>query len=193
MDKTQQRKRVIERRKQLTRLEIEASSKQILNHLSKSEIYQSAKHVALYLAVNGEADPIALLDHTSENKYFYLPVVDHSNGIKMHFAKYQLGDPLTPNEFGILEPELTSKSSISAKDLDLVITPLVGFDSHGNRLGMGGGYYDRTFAFKQDTDVKPNLIGFSYGFQAFEHIPENAWDIKLDGIATEEYVKKFYT
>lgn len=193
MDKTQQRKRVIEQRKQLTRLEIAASSKQILDHLRKSEIYHTAKHIALYLAVNGEADPTALLDQTSENKHFYLPVIDHSDGIKMHFAKYQSGDPLTPNEFGILEPELTPNSAIGATDLDLVITPLVGFDDKGNRLGMGGGYYDRTFAFKQGVVVKPYLIGFAYGFQSFDHIPENTWDIKLDGIATEKSVKKIYT
>ncbi|CAA6828711.1 MAG: 5-formyltetrahydrofolate cyclo-ligase (EC [uncultured Thiotrichaceae bacterium] len=193
MDKTQQRRELIKRRKQLTHVEIEAKSTRILDHLDKSEIYQTAKYVALYLAINGEADPRALLNQSSIDKHFYLPVIDHSDGIKMHFAKYQLGDPLTPNEFGILEPELTPESAIPVTKLDLVITPLVGFDDRGNRLGMGGGYYDRTFAFKQNTDVTPYLMGFAYDFQSFEYIPENIWDVKLDGIATEKYVKKFHT
>lgn len=193
MDKTKQRKRIIKQRKKLTQTEIATSSAQILDHLKKSDSYQTAEHVALYLPVNGEADPQALLDRASKNKQFYLPVVDHSEGIKMHFVKYQKGDTLLPNAFGILEPVLTSESRIEATALDMVITPLVGFDSSGNRLGMGGGYYDRTFAFKQNIPVKPALIGFAYQFQAFEHIPENPWDIKLDGIATEKGLSKFDT
>lgn len=191
MDKTQQRKRIIEHRKKLTAVEIEALSKQMMQHLCSTTIYQTAKQVALYLAVNGEADPSSLLTTTSVDKQFYLPVVDNRDGIKMHFAKYQPGAPLAANEFGILEPELTPESVILANELDIVITPLVGFDNNGNRLGMGGGYYDRTFAFKQQANVKPFLMGFAYNFQLSSHLQENPWDVKLDGITTEKYTKNF--
>ena len=86
----------------------------------------------------------------------------------------------------ILEPQDKAKK-ILAEDLDLVITPLLAFDAKGHRLGTGGGYYDRSFAFLySNMKKKPLMIGLAYSFQAAECLPTDPWDIALDGVITEE-------
>ena len=86
------------------------------------------------------------------------------------------------NRFGIKEPIDGSPSS--AQTLDLILIPLVGFDQRGNRLGMGGGFYDRTLAFKLKTPQRPNLIGLAHECQRVEHLETDPWDIPMTGILT---------
>jgi 5-formyltetrahydrofolate cyclo-ligase len=103
----------------------------------------------------------------------------------LDFASYQRDDPLHLNRYNILEPE--NKNILSPENLDLVIVPLLGFDLQGHRLGMGGGYYDRTFAFlsgKQPT--KPILIGLGFADQQINSLPSDSWDVPLAGVLTEE-------
>ena len=104
---------------------------------------------------------------------------------------YNPDDTLTPNRFGILEPTLEGNRLIPARNLDLVLVPLVAFDRTGKRLGMGKGYYDQTFAFlkQENTRKMPHLIGLAYGFQEIADLPMDDWDIPLYGIATEQGFK----
>ncbi len=100
----------------------------------------------------------------------------------MQFALYHENTRLKPNQYGILEPQ--SDSFMEANKLDLVLVPLIAFDSYGNRLGTGGGFYDRTFAFKK-TSAKPILTGVGFNLQAVDKIPTEEFDIPVQSILNE--------
>jgi len=154
--------------------------------LHKQPVFQRAQHVAAYLAINGELDPRPLIGHASRlGKTIYLPVI---TGDRLIFVRYQPGiTPLIPNRYGILEPRYTHDSVIAPTDLDLVLTPLLAFDTDGGRLGTGGGFYDRTFAFKRKRHLsaRPIMLGLAHACQQVEHLPTDRWDIPLRGVATD--------
>lgn len=159
-----------------------------LQHLLACADYQAAQHIALYWAADGELNPALIATHAAlAGKKVYLPRVkrDAHNGRYLEFARYCVGDALIKNHFGIAEPHEDAELCAAA-DLDLVLTPLVGIDQAGNRLGMGGGFYDRTFAFKQTAAAaKPVLMGFAYSWQAVEALPTEAWDVAMDAWLSE--------
>jgi 5-formyltetrahydrofolate cyclo-ligase len=150
-----------------------------------------ARRVACYLANDGEMDvgPVMDLLRASGGRVF-LPSL---HGRELWFFPYDNGTPLRANRFGIPEPELSAQNRCRPRDLDLVLMPLVAFDTAGNRLGMGGGYYDRTFSYLRNrvTWKKPLLIGIAYEFQRLESLPSQPWDIALHGVATERQVYHF--
>lgn len=142
-----------------------------------------SKRIALYWAFQNEIDPNGILHLAHlEKKSIYLPVLDEQHQA-LHFAKYQPGDKLIKNRFGVLEP--LPIHLIAAEQLDLVFTPLLAFDRHGNRLGSGQGYYDRTFAFsKQAKKKRPHFIGLAYDWQEVSQLEPDTWDVKLDKVIT---------
>jgi 5-formyltetrahydrofolate cyclo-ligase len=97
------------------------------------------------------------------------------------------------NRFGIPEPVVAQRQLIKPWALDMVFVPLVAFDNHGHRLGMGGGYYDRTFAFKlQRTYLTgPVMVGLAHNLQHRPSIASNPWDIPLDWVITETHRYRF--
>jgi 5-formyltetrahydrofolate cyclo-ligase len=115
----------------------------------------------------------------------YLPILHHFNK-SLWFAQYLPDTPLYNNRFGIPEP--LHSSTIRPWQLNWVLFPLVGFDSSGGRLGMGGGFYDRTFAHKNRWPKKPSLFGVAHECQKVEHIPLESWDISLDGVISNERI-----
>lgn len=163
------------------------------NHLAASREYQNASHIAYYLAVAGEADPQPLLEQTlTGNKTFFLPVIKKGNEVGLHFVKADKSTEFKANQYGIPEPVHQVDDEILPEQLDLIVTPLVSFDNKGNRIGMGGGFYDRTFAFKRESKArKPLLIGYAYTFQRSEFLKPEPWDVALDGIVTEEGFIRF--
>jgi 5-formyltetrahydrofolate cyclo-ligase len=112
-------------------------------------------------------------------------------GMEMHFAALPGGGALTRNFFGILEPPRDRRAD--ARTLDLVLTPLVAFDSRGGRLGVGRGYYDRCFAFLRHRRswVRPKLVGVGYSFQEIPPIELEPWDVRLWGAVTERGARRF--
>lgn len=159
------------------------------DHFSGHPVFANAQHIAFYLAANGEANPNGLMQQAlTHGKHCYLPRLEARS---MHFHRYQSGDALITNNFGIDEPSRNSPF-IDASTLDLVLVPLVAFDDQGNRLGMGGGFYDRTFAFRLEaTERQPLLIGLAYGFQQTVALVRQAWDVPLDGVLTEAGYRDF--
>lgn len=147
-----------------------------------------ARRIALYLANDGELDPAPLCAALSAlGKRVYLPVLNPCSPGRLHFAEHRPGERLYPNRYGIPEPAPRLGRLCPAWALDLVLTPLVAFDAAGHRLGMGGGYYDRSFAFRQTARRgRPWLVGIAYGFQCVEDLPSECWDVPLDAIATPE-------
>lgn len=117
-------------------------------------------------------------------KKCFLPVINHNH---LQFAEYTLQSKLIPNQFKILEPEI--KKIFPPEKLQIVFVPLLAFDLQGNRLGMGAGFYDRTFAFLKQNP--PFLWGLAYDFQGMNELPIDDWDVKLNGIITEKKLKEF--
>ena len=107
-------------------------------------------------------------------------------GKQLRFAPWQAGDAVRPNRYGIPEP-VAPTGLLEPFQLDLVFVPLLGFDRRGHRLGHGGGYYDRSFAFlnEQVRPTEPLLVGIAYSFQELPAIDEEDWDVPLDFVATE--------
>lgn len=122
------------------------------------------------------------------DKTCYLPVVDTLGANKLWFAPFTRGSKLNYNRFGILEPRAAKRHWVRAQSLDLVLTPLVAFDMDGNRLGMGGGFYDRTLAFlnRRQCWIKPHVIGIGYEFQKTTGLIRQPWDVPLHGVVTPD-------
>ena len=138
--------------------------------------------VAGYWSMDAEVPLLALLSGPCDFVYC-LPVLQP--GKRLRFAPWRAGDPLLQNCFGIPEPDLQPSSLIDPEELDHVLLPLIGFDASGQRLGTGGGYYDRSFAFRRGQRRAPRLIGIGYACQQVEALPAADWDVPLDLIATE--------
>lgn len=146
--------------------------------------FLSAKTVACYLAIPGEVDTGEVIASAwAREKRVFLPVTGSNSSMNFHEHTEDL--PLVTSKLGIEEP--VNGDKIPASELDLVIVPLVAFDKDGNRIGMGGGYYDRAFSFlgDQQQTTKPLLVGIAFECQRVEEITPNPWDIPLSCVLTE--------
>jgi len=167
----------------------QVAAEAIANALSQCAAFCAAQHIAAYLAFDGELDPAPLLSLAqAQGKQTYLPVLQDTS--PMVFAPLAADTAMAANRFGIPEPVVEPDALLSAQGLDLVLTPLVAFDDEGFRLGMGGGFYDRTFAFKRTTATGPLLLGVAYALQE-RPVPHREWDIPLDGVITEQGIRDF--
>ena len=139
--------------------------------------------IAGYFPSNYEVDVLKFLKEASKRKFkIVLPVIKASNN--MCFKLWPFKEPLYINKFGILEPKDSKKEIVP----DLILVPLLAFDSHLNRLGYGKGYYDRSLA--KVSKIKKNIIslGVAYSFQKHNYIPHHKYDFKLDYIFTEQRI-----
>ncbi|QQS54800.1 MAG: 5-formyltetrahydrofolate cyclo-ligase [Candidatus Competibacteraceae bacterium] len=154
-----------------------------------------AIRIAGYWACDGELDPEPLLKRAwTEDRQIFLPVLAGEPPRSLRFAPYRAGAPLRRNRFDIPEPEVAPAECLQAADLDLVLVPLVAFDSTGTRLGMGGGFYDRSFAFPRGANElgrRPYLLGVGYEFQAVAELVRQPWDVPLDAAVTERAFYQF--
>jgi 5-formyltetrahydrofolate cyclo-ligase len=154
--------------------------------------YRSAQHVAAYVAVDGEMDVGLLLSQAhDDHKQVYLPILPANHSDRLRFHAWTPAVRMRKNRLQIPEPVLSGVGAIEPQSLDLVLTPLVAFDGSGNRLGMGAGFYDRTFAFLKTGGSKPLMLGLAYEFQCLEHLQEAPWDVPLAGVVTERRVHLF--
>jgi len=157
--------------------------------------FGAARRIAGYWACHGELDPLPLLERAwNAGKAVYLPVLADAPPQSLRFAPYSPGTPLRRNRFHIPEPDVAPADWLKPTELDLVLMPLVAFDPTGTRLGMGGGFYDRSFAFLLDPGYcgyRPWLIGLGYEFQQVVELPRQPWDVPLDAAATEQTLSIF--
>jgi len=172
----------------LARTEKEAA---ILRAISQHPRLKRVRHLALYWPSDGEVDLRPLLNRKNTQQQRYLPILAH--GSRLRFASCSASSSLYPNRFGIPEPRVHLREHVRPIQLEAVLMPLVGFDEHGNRLGMGGGFYDRSFAFRHARRRwrKPLLIGVAFELQRCPTLPAAAWDVPLDGIVTEHGLRLF--
>ncbi len=156
--------------------------------ISRSRFYRNSQHIACYMANDRELSLERLIKRIwLAGKCCYLPVLDSIHHNRLWFAPYRPDSRMRLNRFGIPEPLYKKHERVRAQSLDLVMTPLVAFDKAGNRLGMGGGFYDRSFAFLllRRHWHKPRLCGIAYDFQQVKQLPRQPWDVPLSTIATE--------
>lgn len=171
-------------RARLTPSEKRKASEKIAERLFDSNHFRGAVNIACYIPLSSEVDTWTIIKRAWElKKRIFAPCVEKTSTLR--FCRLKKNSGLRPNKMGVQEPQ--AGQIIPADELDLVITPLVAFDSERNRIGMGGGYYDRSFSFLQHDQrrLKPILIGVAFNCQQVEKISPNPWDIPLSGVFTE--------
>jgi 5-formyltetrahydrofolate cyclo-ligase len=158
----------------------------VADKLLKLSVVRRANRIAIYMPFGGELDCRFFMDSAKlRKKYFFLPVLRKSG---LAFVGLKNTTKLHHNRFGILEPVYKNHEILRPTQLDLVITPLVAFDSACNRIGMGGGFYDRCFAFRKRRRKwrRPFLIGVGYELQHVAKIDPETWDVPVDAVITEQ-------
>ncbi|HEX7130707.1 MAG TPA: 5-formyltetrahydrofolate cyclo-ligase, partial [Rhodanobacteraceae bacterium] len=148
-----------------------AAAEGVMRSLEQLPEFVVDSHIAGYWAVRGEVPlNLAVARLTSRGQRYFLPVLDESAPRTLRFAEFRAGAAVATNRFGIPEPRDTE--AVSARQLDLVLLPLLAFDARGNRLGTGGGWYDTTFSFlrEQARPTRPLLVGIGYAFQQVDKL-----------------------
>ncbi len=176
-------------RRALTASEQRQAAHGLYRQLAQHPLFRRARHISLYLPTDGEIDPRLLLRAAQRRgKATYLPVLSAWPRTKMVFQRVKRGEKLSPNRFRILEPRVNISRQRKVWALDLVLLPLVGFDDAGGRLGMGGGFYDRSLAYlaRRQSWRKPTLLGLAHECQKVERLVQASWDVPLAGTVTDK-------
>lgn len=181
------------KRDNLSAKEQTASALNLVAQFKQQDIYKGAKHIAVYLSNDGELETTALLEYLWDKQLnVYIPVLNPNKNGHLLFLHYIPTTAMTKNRFGIREPVLDEQMVTSPSSLDIIFTPLVAFDLKGNRLGMGGGYYDRTLAsLSNKTPKKPKIVGLAHDFQQSNSISTASWDVPIDYVQTPSQLHDF--
>ncbi|HCU53445.1 MAG TPA: 5-formyltetrahydrofolate cyclo-ligase [Gammaproteobacteria bacterium] len=182
------RRTLRQQRDALSDSEQRRAAAQLSTNVAANRLFRVSRRIALYLPNDGEIDPQPLMERIwAAKKLCYLPILSRLRHDRLWFAPYMPDTPLTLNRFGIPEPRVPSRLWVRAQELDLILMPLVAFDARGNRLGMGGGFYDKSLAFLRTRRLwhKPHLVGLAHDFQRVEDLETFAWDIPLQAVVTD--------
>jgi 5-formyltetrahydrofolate cyclo-ligase len=192
-NKKKLRAEIRKQRRSLSHTQQKKASANLIKQIKKSKLLLRHQHIALYLGNDGELNPQPLIKQLwKQKKQVYLPVIHPFYGNRLCFCQVSPKSRLLKNKFGILEPDFKYSKCFSRKSLSLVLMPLVAFDKDGNRMGMGGGFYDRSFAYKAEfKHCRPKLIGLAHSFQEQECLPIEKWDIPLEGVLTDQQFYQF--
>ena len=188
------RRMIRDRRRALSQLQRRHAADAVARNSAVIRLLGRHSRMAFYLANDGEIDPALLMERLHHaGKHCYLPVLDRHRDRALWFAPHSPGGPTVRNRFGIPEPLTPPGGRLRASQLDVVILPLVAFDEQGNRLGMGGGFYDRSLSFlgHRHRWRRPLLLGLGYQFQQIDTLATRSWDVPLDGIITERGLRWF--
>jgi 5-formyltetrahydrofolate cyclo-ligase len=159
--------------------------------ITRLRMFRAGKRVALYLPFDRELDTSALIRAARQRGVrLFVPVISDRRHRRLRF--YPLEGETSPGTFGIPVPRLRL-TPVSPQWLDLIVIPLVGVDGGGRRLGMGGGYYDRALAFRRRRTIwqGPHLAGLAFDCQRTNMKFADAWDVRLNSLATESGVEHF--
>ena len=171
-------------RRAMTVSERARASRRITDQFLNSRYFLSSATIACYVSTWDEVDTSAIIERAwCAKKRVFLPVAA-AHG-RMFFRETLPATDLARSDFGLWGP--VTGTLIDAKALDIVVTPLVAFDAERNRIGMGGGYFDRTFAFLANRSnwLRPKLIGVAFECQRVQKITRNPWDIPVFRVFTE--------
>jgi 5-formyltetrahydrofolate cyclo-ligase len=181
----QLRKRNRKLRAELDAVTLDQAARNLGELICSMPEYLQAERIAAYCAVNGEISLDVVIDQALEQgKQIYLPNLDHE---ALRFAPYSRRQKMKFNRFKLPEPDVSDGEMLEPEALDLALVPLVAFDSMRNRIGMGGGFYDRSFAFRKDPErSSPILVGVAHELQKVDRLVPEPWDVQLDIIATDQ-------
>jgi 5-formyltetrahydrofolate cyclo-ligase len=185
--RAQLRRQLRQARRDLSPIAQRRAAADLYRQLAQHPLFRRARHIAFYLPEDGEIDPRPLLRAAQKRgKQTYLPVLHAWPQTRMAFQRVRPGQKLYPNRFGIAEPRPQRSQQRAAWTLDVVLMPLVGFDEAGGRLGMGGGFYDRSLAFlsMRKNWHKPTLLGVAHECQKVDRLPLASWDVLLQACVT---------
>lgn len=183
------RRKLRHARRQLTPAQQRLAAHRLYRQLAQHPRFRRARHIALYLPNDGEIDPRLLLQAAQRRgKATYLPVLNPWPRTRMVFQRIEPGEQQRRNRFGILEPVIRTARQRRVWALDLLLMPLVGFDGKGGRLGMGGGFYDRSLAYRamRKKSHKPTLLGLAHECQRVDRLPLESWDVALQATVTDQ-------
>lgn len=191
--RSQLRKALKSKRNSLTAdTQSKAADKVLLRAQEQPEITASST-IGIYFSVGAELHTMPLINYLLDaGKYVSLPVLHPFCPGHLLMLNYKRGDTLHSNRLRIPEPALDVTRVVPLTAIDTLLIPLVGFDSNGNRLGMGGGFYDRTLQCRQQGKY-PNLsvFGLAHDCQHVEQLPAAPWDIPVDGVLTPSRCWRF--
>ena len=178
-----------QRRAELSPEQLELAAAALSERILGLEDYKRCSRLAVYFAVNGEISLQPVIDHAlATGKAVYLPNLDQQS---LRFSPYFHEQKMRINKFRLPEPDVDDAEMLAPQQLDLVLAPLVVFDERCNRIGMGGGFYDRSFAFRKNPEMtRPVLIGVAHEFQKAEQIVPEDWDVRLDMVVTDVAIYK---
>ena len=181
------RQQLRQARRQLSATQRQEAERSILRQLKRYLAHWRGQRIGLYLAQDGEVDLSPLITTLwHRHKQVYLPCLHPFKRQALYFAPYTPSTQLRNNRYGIPEPTTAVRHGRSAKQLDLIITPLVGVDDQGTRLGMGGGYYDRGLRYRRwQQQPRGCLLGVAFSCQQVPRLARQAWDIPLNKALTE--------
>ena len=182
-DRRQLRQDLRERRRALAAAQRIAAADALAAHLLALPFAPQSGYVAGYWAMDGEIALHVWQLRLPAGCVYCLPVLCDDQ--RLRFAPWRPGSALVSNRFGIPEPDLPPSSLLEPDAMSLVVMPLVGFDERGNRLGMGGGWYDRSFAFRHERSAPPYLVGAAFALQQVPPFEAEPWDVRLDAVCTE--------
>jgi 5-formyltetrahydrofolate cyclo-ligase len=189
LPRPQLRRMLRKARRALTPCQQREAARGLYKQLIQHPLFRRAKHISLYLPTDGEIDPRLLMRAAQRRgKATYLPVLSAWPRTKMVFQRIRPGEKLKPNRFRIPEPRHNIARQRKVWAMDLVLLPLVGFDDVGGRLGMGGGFYDRSLAYlaRRKNWRKPTLLGLAHECQKVQRLAQASWDVPLQGTVTDK-------
>lgn len=180
------RQRIRQIRRNLSPFQQRHAARLLRQRISRRGLFQGVRHIAFYLPNDGEISTWPLLRHAwRQGKSCYLPVMHPLRPGHLMFIKVEPHTPLYRNRWGIHEPRIRTARLRKPQQLDLVLVPLVAFDELGGRVGMGKGYYDRSFSFRRDKRGRPLLLGVAHEEQKIAgNIQPAPWDVPMDAVVT---------
>ncbi len=179
MNKSKLRSRILKLRKINEFKKIKIETERVIFFLKKNNL--NSNNIGGYYPCNFEIDDLEILNFLRKKKFkVSIPIIKNNN--QMDFFEWSSKNPLKINKYGIVEPMLSKKCFP-----EIIFIPLVAFDRQLNRLGYGGGFYDRYLA-KNNKEKKIVKIGLAFSFQELKKIPINKFDKKLDFIITDKEI-----
>ena len=182
------RRQLRQARRNLSPQQQKRAARDLYRQLAQHPLFRRCRHIARDLPHDGEIDPRPLLREAQRRgKATYLPVLKRWPRTKMSFQRVHPHESMTRNRFRIAEPQDLPARQRKVWTLDLVLLPLVGFDEQGGRLGMGGGFYDRSLAYRQlrKNWHKPTLLGLAHECQKVDRLALASWDVRLGAVVTD--------
>lgn len=182
----QLRRQLRQQRRQLPKRQQHHAGKMVQQSLAKKSLLKNASKIGIYLSAFGEVDSAPLIEWGfKHHKQLYLPQIRNLDQklVWLNISRHQWQSKrFATHRLGMQQPH--QQRGIDVRKLDVLVMPLLGFDTRGSRLGMGGGYYDRTLSH---CFGRPFRLGIAYDFQRVQHIDRQVWDQPLDAIATASH------